>query len=330
MRLKDNIESIISICKVKLLHKRIPLAVRIELTNRCPNKCSYCNLYNMNDIQPSKEEIFELLKGLRHLGTKRVSFSGGEPMLRKDIGEIINFTKSLGIYAEMNTSGFYVAERINEIKNLDLIKISLDGPQQVHDFITQRQGAFKDAIKAIQASTSYGIKTVITTTITKNNLKYFDYILDLAKKYNCFVAFQPVKKMFNSTDKIDKLFPPQEEYKKEIIKLIKLKLINGEIMRNSILGLKHIYNFPKYNKFRCAAGRLFIIVDVDGTVYPCDRTDYPYDKPLPNWKKNGIKKAIETLPEVNCNGCGFCGALELSYLLNFRFSVIKQIFTLVR
>lgn len=325
MKTTDIIESFFSVLQAKFLNKRIPLAVRIELNNNCPNRCQYCNVWKAEKITPSREEVFLLLKELKKLGTKKVSFSGGEPMLREDIGEIISYAKSLGISPEMNTCGFLVSKKITEIKNLDLLKVSIDGPQDIHDFVTGRSGSYKEAISAVEAAKSAGIKTVITTTITRYNLKYFDFIIELAKKYDCLVAFQPVKKMFYSKIDVEELFPDKDEYKKALGKLIDLKLKGDGVMRNTLSGLKHIIEFPDYPKFRCAAGKLFVIIDVDGTVYPCDRVDYPYSKQLPNWKKVGLKKAIDSLPEVNCSGCGFCGALELSFLLNFRLDVVKTL-----
>jgi MoaA/NifB/PqqE/SkfB family radical SAM enzyme len=326
----DKIQSFVLVLKAKFFNKRIPIAVRIELTNRCPNRCVYCNIWNAKMVEPSKEEIFSLLRELKELGTKKVSFSGGEPMLRPDIGEIITYCKTLGISPEMNTSGILVSKRIKEISSLDLIKISIDGPEDIHDFIVRRKGSYKEAVSALEATTSYGIKTVITTTITKYNINHLDHIIDLAKKYNCFVAFQPVKKMVYSRVEVDNLLPDIEEYRQAIQKLINLKLSGNGYMRNSLAGLKHIYYFPNYPKLKCAAGRLFMIIDVDGTVYPCDRVDYEYKGSLPNYKEVGLKNAINMLPEVNCSGCGFCGALELSFLLNFKLNGITTIPKLIK
>lgn len=330
MNLVDKINSAILLFRTSVLNQRIPLAVRIEVTNRCPNRCLYCNIWEMNSVEPKKEEIFELLKELKKLGTKKVSFSGGEPMLRKDIGEIINYCKTIGISPEMNTCGFLVAKRIKEIKVLDLIKISLDGPKDVNDFITRRNGSYEDAISAIEAAKSYDIKTVITVTMTKYNINHFGFIIELAKKYNCFVAFQPVKNMVYSKTELKELFPDIHEYKKAVAKLISLKIEGDGVMRNSLAGLVHIYHWPDYKKIRCAAGRLFMIFDVDGTVYPCDRVDNLYSGALPNWQKLGVKKSIKSLPEVNCSGCGFCGALELSFMLNFKLSVLKEVIKLLK
>ena len=330
MNLSSKLQGGLDILKIRFLNKRIPIAARIELTNRCPNKCIYCDL--KENVEPSKEEVFRLLDELKKLGTKKVSFSGGEPMIRKDIGEIIDYAKSLGISPEMNSCGFAVKERINEIKNLDVIKISLDGDREVHSLISQRKNSFDEAISAIEECRKNGILVVITTTLTKynTNLKTIEKLLDMAKNYNIMIAFQPVKKMYYSKLNLDDIIPDKDEYQKVINFLMDFKRKNNGYLRNSISGLKYIYNNPVYNEKVCVAGRAFIIVDVDGTVYPCDRVDFEYKNKLPNWKDVGLRKAIENFPQPRCSGCGFCGALELGFLVDFRFDVVSSVERLLR
>jgi MoaA/NifB/PqqE/SkfB family radical SAM enzyme len=144
------------------------------------------------------------------------------------------------------------------------------------------------------------------------------------------IAFQPVKKMYYSKLDLDDIIPDKDEYQKVINFLIDFKKKNNGYLRNSISGLKYIYNHPFYNKKVCVAGKAFIIVDVDGTVYPCDRVDFPYESKLPNWKDLGIKKTIENLPKPRCSGCGFCGAIELGFLVDFRLDIISTVKRLAR
>ena len=63
--------------------------------------------------------------------------------------------------------------------------------------------------------------------------------------------------------------------------------------------------------------------DVNGDVYPCDRITYKKD--LPNCKKMSMKKALNSLSEIRCQECGFCGALKLNYLMSFRVKVLQSI-----
>jgi len=330
MNLKSKFESGLSVFMVRMFQRRIPVAVRIELSNRCPNRCLYCNIWNTKQKEMTTEQVFKLLYELKQMGTKRISFSGGEPLLRDDIGEIIDYCDSLGMVPEMNSRGFLIDEKIDRIRKVKLLKISIDGPKEIHDYLSGRKNSFEEAVHTLKLAEKNGIKTIITVTITKQNIEYFDFLIDMAKKYNSMIAFQPLKLLSRGVSSMDNIWPEPEEYTKAISKLINYKLHKNGIMRNSLIGLKHIYHWPDYPKLKCSAGRLFCIIDTDGTVYPCDRIQYKEE--LPNCIELGFKQAWQKLKNVKlrCNGCGFCGSLELNFLYNFKFRVLDTIFKLVQ
>ncbi|MCD6093946.1 MAG: radical SAM protein [Candidatus Omnitrophica bacterium] len=321
MKLKSKIHSALALAKVKFLGKRIPLAVRWQLTNRCPNRCLYCNIWNEPAEELTTEEIFFILDELKELGTQRISFSGGEPMLRKDIGEILNYAREKGISTGMNSCGILIPEKIKEIKSLDLLKISLDGPEEVHDKLCGRPGGYKQAITAIKIAQDNGIKVTLATTLTKYNLQSVNFLVETAQRFHTMVAFQPLKDIYRGIKDYKSLYPELEEWKRTVERLIELKKESPESMRNSLVGLKHIYHWPRYKRLKCWAGRIFCIIETNGDLYPCDRIDYPTPE-LPNVKELGFKKAFTNLPTVHCSGCGFCGALELNFLLSFKWSTI--------
>jgi len=116
MKLQDKIQSLSSILRVKLFNKRIPLAVRLQVTNRCTLQCKYCNLWDSKKKELTTREIFDIIKELSILGTKRLSISGGEPLLRTDIAEIIDCCWEHGIYPEMNSNGTILPQKIDTVK----------------------------------------------------------------------------------------------------------------------------------------------------------------------------------------------------------------------
>jgi len=262
------------------------------------------------------------------MGTQRISFSGGEPMLRKDIGQILNYCNRRGISTGMNSTGRFVKERIKELKNLDLLKLSLDGPKGIHDAI-RGKGSYKAVIEAANTAQKNNLRITFATTLTKFNINQTDFLLEKGKEYNTLVAFQPLKILYRGIkkDDINEITPKQEDFKKAIRKLMIKKKEGNKHIRNSIMELKYIYNWPKYNKLRCAAGKLFCMIETNGDVIPCDRINYT-KKPL-NCIEVGFRKAFYNMPEPYCSGCGFCGALELSYLYLFKFSILKDIKKLI-
>jgi len=348
MKLKDKVESGLSVLKVTLFGRRIPLAVRFQLTNRCDHRCLYCNVWNTKSNELSIAEVFSLLDQLKKMGTKTISFSGGEPLLREDIGKIIDYCKNLGISPSINSRGALIEKKIKELRNLDQVKVSIDGPEEIHDFLAQKKGAYQQSIKTVEMVLGHGIQVILTTTITKYNLDHLEFVLALAEKYNLLTAFQPLKHLARGVKNMDNLYPEEEKYKKVIEKLILLKKSGNKHMRNSLIGLKHIWHWPNYNRrLPCSAGKIFCIIETNGDLYPCDRIRYPAE--LPNCAKLGFRKAFKLLPEinpaprrddssfssdhradrmrggVNCDGCGFCGTLELNFLMSFRLGTLSTI-----
>jgi MoaA/NifB/PqqE/SkfB family radical SAM enzyme len=322
MKLIDKIKSIEAILKVKFLHQRIPLAVRFQVTNRCTLQCKYCELWRIKSSELSTQEIFSIIDELYRLGTKRISFSGGEPLLRKDIDEIISYCKGKRIYPEMNSNGTIVPENINVIKKINFLKLSIDGPKDIHD-ATRGLGSYKKVIRAADVASENKVNFGFACTLTKYNINYLDYVLDMAKNYNTIVAFQPLKQIYRGVKDIKKLIPLQTEFKRAIYTLMAEKKSGNKHIRNSLIGLKHIYNWPKYSKLKCWAGKIFCIINTNGDLYPCDRINY--DLIPPNCISIGVEKAIKILPEVYCSGCGFCGTLELNYLMCLRINIISSI-----
>ena len=324
MKLKTKFVSALTLAKVKFLKKRIPLAVRWQLTNRCPSRCLYCNLWQKPSPELSTSQVFSILDELAQMGTKRISFSGGEPTVRDDLGKIIDYTHKLGISPSINTCGVKVPEKIKELKNLDLMKISIDGPREVDNKVRGRKEAFDWAISAAEAAKKEGIKFTFCTTLTRYNLSSLKWMVNLARKYKTMVAFQPLKTIYRGVEDIHRLYPSKEEWHKAIEELRSLKKKYPQNIRNSFLLLDHIQNWPNYKKIPCWAGKIFCIIDVDGSVVPCDRVDYP-TKNIPNAVKLGFKEAFKKMPEAKCSGCGFCGAMELNFLLAGKLGVLQEL-----
>ncbi len=308
---------------LKIQRKNYPLALRWQLLDRCSNRCKYCVLWRKPRPEMELAEIKEVLTQAAEAGTARISFSGGEPLLRDDIGEIIKYAKALKISCSMNTRGAMIEKREDALRNLDMIKISIDGSERTHDFISGRKGAFGQSYNALRTCVDMGLKTVITTTITKYNLDDVDFIAGLAEKFKVLAAFQPFKLMYKGSKDSD-LCPDEQRYKDVVDKLIKLKKAGFPFLRNSLSSLRHIRNYPDFPSINCAAGKLFAVIDVDGTLLPCDRNDGGFSGELPN-VRGGFLKAFRALPECKCSGCGFLGARELSYFMAMDFEGLSPV-----
>ena len=318
-----------NLLRVRLTGARRPVAVRIQVTSRCHMRCLYCGINDKPAQEMTADQVKRILDQAAALGCLRISFSGGEPMLRPDIGELVDHCASLGMAPEINSSGLDIAGRIGELGRLELLKLSLDGPEDVHDAQCRRPGSYQEVLQALTAARANGIRTVLVATITRLNVDALDHVLEVARRHDALAAFQPLKAFYKGSGGEASLMPDPEAMRRAVASLRALNRAgDGVYMRNSALALSHISRWPNYRPLRCWAGRIFCIVGPDGTLQPCDRTALA--GPLPNCLDLGLRGALARLPEPDCEGCGFCGALELNLAMRPDPRILPHVLRLIR
>ncbi|MBF0331232.1 MAG: radical SAM protein [Candidatus Omnitrophica bacterium] len=322
MRIKNKYKAVCSLARVRFFNARVPLAVRWQLTNRCVLRCQYCNVWKTPGREMSMDRIIPILDEMAALGTQTISYSGGEPMLHADIFQILQETKKRGISTEMNSTGAGIPENISRLQCLDFLKISLDGPEDIHDQVRGR-GSFKMAMAAAHAARDAKLRFIFSTTLTKYNIKETPFLQDTAKKFDTLVALQPLKGLYRGVEDVASLEPCREDHLRAVGALIGQKKKGPACLRNSLAGLEHIYHWPQYPPLQCWAGKIFCILSTDGTLMPCDRIAYA--EKLPNCLEAGFARAFAKLPAVHCSGCGFCGVLELNFLMSYKWGTLKSL-----
>jgi len=325
--------SLYKLLKVRFFGDKFPLVVRWDITAHCPLKCKYCGIWRLRFKDLDTATVFRIINEMAEAGVKKISFSGGEPLLRDDICEIIKYTKDKGISCEMNSTGFLFPEKADKLRSLDLLKLSLDGPREINDTVRGRKGAYQWTIEAARYAKKSGVRFVFCSTLTGYNIDYVGYMLELAEDFKSRVRFQPLKdirylKYNNFVDNADsqQLFPSKAQFKRALDTLIEYSGRKNSLMCNSYQSLIHIYNWPQYSKLKCWAGRIFCMINPAGDVSPCDRLFY--GTKLPNCAEASFKESLKNLPPLPfCAGCGFLGALTLNCLMNFKLdiSLLKKV-----
>lgn len=126
---------LLDIIQGRIFSRAKPLVVGLNVTGRCNLQCTYCyGAYaSRTDKDFTKNELFDLIDDLASMGTRLIHLGGGEPLIRADIGEIIDKIKSKNILCFMNTNGLLIPDRINQIHKLDALTISIDGDEHTND-----------------------------------------------------------------------------------------------------------------------------------------------------------------------------------------------------
>lgn len=159
-----------------------------NMTRRCNLKCVHCYSNSADhDYQGelTTEEGKALISDLAAFGSPVILFSGGEPLLRKDLFELAQYAKDLGMRAVISTNGTLITAEIAEkLKNIGLsyVGVSLDGLEETHDRFRGKKGAFAAAIDGIRHCRKAGVKVGIRFTVNKHNLFDVPAMFELLRK----------------------------------------------------------------------------------------------------------------------------------------------------
>jgi MoaA/NifB/PqqE/SkfB family radical SAM enzyme len=319
MRLRDKIDIGYKILKIRFFNFRSPLVVSWAITNRCNLNCKYCFIPNNKVDELRLSEVFFIIDELKTLGTKIIFLTGGEPLLRGDIGKIISYINSKGIYVNMNTNGTLFLEKINELNGLNAVKFSLDGPIEVNDYVRGR-GTFQKVIEAIEVAKNKSMKPMITTVLSKYNLDSVDYLVRLAEKLNILVDFQPVTTTLLGSNIINPHIPQKDDYKTTIERLINYKK-NGKPIFNTVKGLIYFQDWPESkNSIFCYNRSINCRIEANGYLWYCG-IEKNKDKAL-HCLKDGVKKAFDNLTPISCKYCWCAPRLEINNIFSLNLKAI--------
>ncbi|MHC4570655.1 MAG: radical SAM protein [Planctomycetota bacterium] len=163
--------------------ERRPIVVW-NITRACNLKCVHC--YNDSGSQRAEDELSmqeakEVLQDLAGFGVPSVLFSGGEPLLRKDLFELLGYARELGLRTVISTNGTLitadVAKQIKE-QEVSYVGISLDGIGQINDEFRGVAGAFDKAVKGIKNCQDADIRVGLRLTLTRRNVRDLQRLFD--------------------------------------------------------------------------------------------------------------------------------------------------------
>ncbi len=167
-----------------------------NITRRCNLKCVHCYAHARDmffDNELSTREGFAIIDDLAEFGVPVILFSGGEPLVRKDLPELAAYAVEKGLRAVISTNGTLITKKKAQILKeigLSYVGISLDGMKEVNDRFRGVKGAFDAAIKGIENCKAAGIKVGLRFTINRFNAaevpRIFDLLEDMDIPRVCF------------------------------------------------------------------------------------------------------------------------------------------------
>jgi MoaA/NifB/PqqE/SkfB family radical SAM enzyme len=300
-----------------------PLTASVSITLRCNSKCYYCDVWKWGDFfpDPTIEELKKIFSSLANLGVKVVTLSGGEPLLRKDIEEIISIINNHNMRAQIVTNGVLLSkEKINRLvqSRLTSITLSLDtvDPEVYQKLrgvpfeIAQRALESLIYIKEESPQIYVGISCVINRYNIGKLVPLVEKITDISKG-KILINFQSYERVPGRVN--DDLIPDPEMYpalRGEIEKLIEMKG-KGFPISNSSTFLTWIPDFLIYNKmpkgFKCTAGYTGVYIWSDLMLHPCNQlpaiADLHKEDLEDVWFSHKFKEQRIKMKRRECRGC---------------------------
>jgi radical SAM protein with 4Fe4S-binding SPASM domain len=250
-----------------------PYYVLWDCSRKCNLNCVHCGAVKEKyDKELTTEQIKGLINQLAKIKVRFFAATGGEPLLRKDILEVMKYASEKGIKTGLATNGYFIDEgKAKEIRNAGIssIQISLDGTEETHNKIRGNNLSFQKAIKAIRLLQEQKLKLVsVATTITPmnfNDLKELKKILlELGVKNWRICIIMPIgraerKKLLLNSKQLRELLEFVSSNKD------KLKIQIGENLPFLAEYEKKIRKSPLI----CPVGFTACCVGVDGNVRGC-------------------------------------------------------------
>jgi radical SAM protein with 4Fe4S-binding SPASM domain len=233
-----------------------------EITSRCNLDCRHCYLSKNERSDLSLQDVKRIADSLSSLGIDEVILSGGEPLLRSDIFEIVSYLHLLGHGVDLCTNGTLLDDHAaRELSRyLSEISVSLDGYDCMsYERMRGEAKTFNRVIRGIEALGKYGCEVHIITVVTATNYDKLPEIVHLASELGS--EFITLLGLVHQQTAL-RLSAEQQTLARGMIKDLQ-KRYEGKFAINT----KRIFDQPPFHK--CRAGLDVFGIDASGNLMPC-------------------------------------------------------------
>ena len=297
-----------------------PICLTWELTYACNLQCVHC-LSSSGQRDPrelSTAEVMHVLDELRDLQVFYINIGGGEPMVRRDFFDLVEYSVGQGIGVKFSTNGAFIdadkARRLAAMDYLD-IQISLDGVDEATNDAVRGAGSYRMARAAMDELASAGFGPFkISVVVTRHNVPQLDAFKELADSYGAQLRVTRLRPAGRGADTWHELHPTLGQQRQ----IYDWLMAHGEnvLTGDSFFHLNALGDpLPGLNM--CGAGRVVCLIDPIGDVYACPfvihdefragnvRDEGGFAKV---WKESDLFRSLRE-PQ-SAGACASCGAYD--------------------
>ena len=294
-----------------------PVAITWEATKKCNLNCKHCGVERGKEKELDNCRVKEVIEELAKMRVKYFQITGGEPLLRKGLFEILRYAAKKGIKTTMATNGFFIeketARKLKKAK-IALVQISIDGTEKTHNQIRGNKKSYAKAMQAMEVLKKEKIPIAVATCVMPENIGELEELkkILIAKKTGFWIL--GVTMPTGKAKKNKELFLSKQQFR-ELLEF----MVNSKKQINLDLG----ENFPYLGKFdekirkkpkTCLAGILGCCIGATGHVRACP--DMPDTKENREgnllkekfqeiWKKS-FREERERIVKSNDKKCADC------------------------
>lgn len=270
-----------------LLGTDFPILVQMIPMRRCNLACAYCNEYDkVSDPVPTKEMLARI-DHLAGLGTRIISFSGGEPLLHPDVDELYARIKSHGIFAELLTNGYLLSperiERLNRV-GLDRLQISVDNVKP--DDVSKK--SLKVLDRKLVHLAEHADFDVNINSVVGGGVKNARDALEVTRRARELGFSSTVGVIHDESGQLKPLPPEEREVYYEIQGLTK------GLGFGPFVGFKESLVNGKPYDWKCRAGARYLYICEQGLVHYCSQQRGSPGVPLLEYTKADIRREFDT------------------------------------
>jgi radical SAM protein with 4Fe4S-binding SPASM domain len=252
----------------KALGLAVPLSVHLDVTYRCNERCEHCYLEHDDRGEMTTAEIRNLLGQLQEAGVFFLTLSGGEPLVRRDCFEIIEYARSLQFNVKLKTNAVLIrAKEARRLKALGVeqVQISVYSHRaEVHDAVTKLPGSLRRTLEGIRLLRAQGLKVSVANVLMNSNSSDSEGVRAFAGEVGAHYTLDPTitPMMDGGTDVLKYRVPPSE--------------LAAVFHNSALVGNVEEFCAPPQRVdadilegLPCSAGHTACYVSPYGDLYPC-------------------------------------------------------------